>query len=73
MKVIELNDSEWITGPAWLKSESSDWPVKPEVFKPGENETKEASPSAVSNPHSSSLIDWSRYSSFNQLIIIIEK
>ena len=55
MTVSELNDSEWITGPAWSKSDNSEWPVQPDVFMLGENETKDASLSAEYNPHSSCL------------------
>ena len=71
--VSGLNDSEWITGPAWLKSDSSDFPIQPEDFEPDENETKEASLSADPNTHISSILDWSPYSRFNQLKNIIEK
>ena len=73
MTISELNDSEWINGPAWLKSDGSEWPVQPKVFEPGENKTEIASLSAEFNLHSRILLDWSQYSSFNQLINIIEK
>ena len=73
MTVSEINESDWITGPAWFESDSSKWPVQPEVFEPGEIETEEAYLLPESIPHKSSLLDWSGYSSFNQLINIIIK
>ena len=73
ISVSGLNDSSWITGPAWLKSDSSDFPKQPEVFEPDENETKETSLSAEPNTHSNSILDWSPYNRFNQLKNIIEK
>ena len=41
MTVSELNNYEWITWPAWVKSNSSEWPAQPEVLETCDKETKE--------------------------------
>ena len=59
----QLDKSEWLNGPAWLKEDSSRWPEQP-------NPIPEEDCAWVIND-AGYLLDWSRFSQYNRLLNVI--
>ena len=69
MTVQDLNDSEWITGPAWLTKQSTEWPEQPEYFNPVETTDEVINLTADSEPKDV-FINWNRFSRYSSYIKI---
>ena len=71
MQIKDLEEIEWITGPAWLRDKTDEWPEQPPVFDLDNNSTdiEEAANLANKPPCVEKLvIDWSWFSSWNGLM-----
>ena len=71
MPIKDLEESEWITGPAWLCDKTDAWPEQPPVFDLHNNDIDIGEAANVANKPPCVeiiVIDWSRFSSWNRLI-----
>ena len=71
MQIKDLEVSECITGPAWLRDKTDVWPEQPPVFDLHNNsiDIEEAANLANKPPCVEMLmIDWSRFSNWNRLV-----
>ena len=71
MQIKDLEDCEWITGPAWHRDKTDEWPEQPPVFESHNNsiDIEEAANLANKPPCVEMLvIDWSRFSSLHSLV-----
>ena len=75
MTVKDLNESEWITGPAWLKHDNSCWPEQPSYFESTCDEDGIAATTllATDTELNEVFFDWKRFSSYQKYIRLIDK
>ena len=65
MTVEALNESEWLTGPAWLTETEDAWPKAPEKLQFSIQEEQEpVMEAAVMEP----AFEWERFGSFKKMI-----
>ena len=65
-----LSESDWLSGPTWLKDQSEKWPIS---LAPVSSVIKDHTQVAgiPNNVVGNSLIDWNRFSSFSKRVRVI--
>ena len=69
--IQKLTESDWLSGPIWLKDHPDDWPLslQPVNLVPDEN----AAVAVIANTSMTQepIVDWSRFSSFSKCVRVI--
>ena len=68
INVDELNRSEWLTGPAWLKQPESEWPEQVNLVFAADEENIPASTFITQAEEKKPIVQWGRFSNFNRLV-----
>ena len=71
LQIKDLEECEWIIGPAWLRDKTHAWPAQPPVFDLHNNNIDIEEAANLASKTSSDemlVIDWSRFSSWNRLV-----
>ena len=64
----DLRQSEWLTGPAWLKESADNWPKEIPLIFAADDDNVHPSAFPATAKEVQALIKWMRFSNFNRLV-----
>ena len=68
INIEQLKQSEWLTGPAWLKGPKIERPEKVDIFFASVEQNILSSVLMIQNEEKKAVIQWERFSNFNKQV-----